>query len=84
MSAQRRIAKSRVCRHIAGFRANSLTVSGIVSNRLVAQATFCVATTWSRVGLLGAGVDLSRIYAVPVARLGCLALEGQRAFASQC
>ena len=26
--------------------------------------------------------DLSRIHAVPVARLGCLAFEGQRAFAS--
>ncbi len=28
-------------------------------------------------------VDLSRIYAAPAARLGCLAFEGQGAFASQ-
>ena len=29
-------------------------------------------------------VDLSRIYAAPGARLGCLAFEGQGAFPSQC
>ncbi len=28
-------------------------------------------------------VDLSRIYAAPITRLGCLAFEGQGAFASQ-
>ena len=29
------------------------------------------------------GLDLSRIYAAPITRLGCLAFEGQGAFASQ-
>jgi hypothetical protein len=28
-------------------------------------------------------LDLSRIYAAPITRLGCLAFEGQGAFASQ-
>jgi hypothetical protein len=34
-------------------------------------------------GLNIGGLDLSRIYAAPAARLGCLAFEGQGAFASQ-
>jgi hypothetical protein len=29
------------------------------------------------------GLDLSRIYAAPITRLGCLAFEGQGAFAPQ-
>ena len=35
---------------------------------------------WERVDIQ---LDLSRIYAAPAARLGCLAFEGQGAFASQ-
>ena len=35
------------------------------------------------VGVTVTVLDLSRIYAAPIARLGCLAFEGQGAFAPQ-
>jgi amidase len=49
---------------------------------LIDRLTPSRATGWTY-SPLTLTVTLSRIYACPIARLGCLAFEGQRAFAPQ-
>jgi hypothetical protein len=76
---QQQASHVRQARLALGF-AVAAAVSGAIATAIGVDGK--ESSSFSLSGLF-ALMDLSRIYAAPITRLGCLAFEGQGAFASQ-